>query len=199
MGWTNACRFTGRPWPFGATTQDALTDLRANRHRIYPDPQVLDGLIRQIGTKCYPAIKLLLFNGRHMDNVLIGDNLSRPGCDGAGGVQKMGDTALKMQASYVLVMSRAGTAGGFGEPARQRLRRLVDGIIAAKRPERPFSDDDTLAEIGITSIDMVTLLLAVESEFYVEVPQHEITADVFRSIATIDSLIRRLAPAAAIA
>jgi acyl carrier protein len=46
---------------------------------------------------------------------------------------------------------------------------------------------------------MVTLLLSVESEFDLEVPQHEITADTFRSIATIDSLIHRLLPHAAMA
>ena len=105
---------------------------------------------------------------------------------------------LMMQTSCEPAMGRTG-AIGFGAPPRQRLRRLVEGIVAAKRPVPPFSDDDTLAEIGVTSIDMVTLLLAVESEFDVEVPQHEITADVFRSIATMDGLIGRLLPAVAIA
>lgn len=104
-----------------------------------------------------------------------------------------------MQTSCDSVMSRPATGGGFGEPPRQRLRRLVEGIVTAKRPARPFSDNDTLAEIGVTSVDMVTLLLAVESEFDVEVPQHEITAEVFRSIASIDGLIRRLLPAVAAA
>ena len=78
--------------------------------------------------------------------------------------------------------------------ARDRVRGLVTGILATRHSVRPFSDDDTLAEIGIASIDMVALLLAVENEFDVEVPQEEITADVFRSIATIDALVRRLRP-----
>jgi len=88
----------------------------------------------------------------------------------------------------------AETAGDPGGSPRGRLRRLVIEIIDAKLPGKSFSDDDTLAEIGVTSVDMVTLLLSVESEFDVEVPQHEITPDVFRSITTIDSLIRRLLP-----
>lgn len=88
---------------------------------------------------------------------------------------------------------------GLGLPPRERLRDLVAGILAAKSPAPAFSDDDTLAEIGIASVDMVTLLLSVESEFDVEVPAHEITADVFRSISTIDTLIRRLLPHAAMA
>jgi hypothetical protein len=41
---------------------------------------------------------------------------------------------------------------------------------------------------------MVTLLLAVESEFNIEVPQCEITPEVFRSISTIDALVWRLLP-----
>jgi len=75
---------------------------------------------------------------------------------------------------------------------RDRLRGLVDEILATKSAAKPVSDDETLAEVGIASVDMVTLLLSVEREFDIEVPTHEITADVFRSISTIDSLIRRL-------
>jgi acyl carrier protein len=89
-------------------------------------------------------------------------------------------------------------AADSGSP-RARLRALVAGILAAKSQTRPFSDDDTLAEIGIASVDMVTLLLSVESEFDLEVPQQEITADMFRSISTIDALVRRLLPGSAIA
>jgi acyl carrier protein len=87
---------------------------------------------------------------------------------------------------------------GFGPSSRERVRGLVAGILAAKSAGAPFSDDDTLAEIGIASVDMVTLLLAVESEFNVEVPPHEITAEVFRSVSTIAGLIHRLQPHAAI-
>jgi len=76
----------------------------------------------------------------------------------------------------------------------QRIRDIVAGILAARACPTVFSDDDTLAEIGITSVDMVTLLLAVESEFNIEVKQCEITPDVFRSISTIDALIWRSLP-----
>jgi acyl carrier protein len=75
---------------------------------------------------------------------------------------------------------------------RDRLSDLVGSIRRTQQSAEPFSDDDTLADIGIASIEMVTLLLAVESEFDIEIPRHEITADVFRSISTIDALIRRL-------
>ena len=86
----------------------------------------------------------------------------------------------------------AGLAAG--RSLRNRLRGLVASILAEKSLPVGFGDDDTLAEIGIASVDMVALLLAVEGEFNVEVPMHEITAEVFRSVSTIDALVRRLVP-----
>ena len=83
---------------------------------------------------------------------------------------------------------------GVGLGVRERLRGLVAGILAAKSAPAVFHDDDTLAEIGIASIDMVSLLLAIESEFDLEVPAPEITTEVFRSIATIDALVCRMLP-----
>jgi acyl carrier protein len=80
------------------------------------------------------------------------------------------------------------------QPPRETIRTLVTDILAAQGQTQPFNDDDTLAEIGIGSVDMVSLLLAVESTFDLEVPQHEITIDVFRSISTLDAMVRRLQP-----
>jgi acyl carrier protein len=81
-------------------------------------------------------------------------------------------------------------------PPRVRLRGLVTTILASHTIVRPFSDDDTLAEVGLASVDMVTLMLAVENEFNVEIPQSEITAEVFRSVSTLEDLILRLVPLA---
>jgi hypothetical protein len=39
----------------------------------------------------------------------------------------------------------------------------------------------------------------LESEFDLEVPQQDITPDMFRSISTIDALVRRLLPQSAMA
>lgn len=86
------------------------------------------------------------------------------------------------------------TAGPPCRSLRERLRGLVIEILGTRSSTERFSDDDTLAEIGIASIDMVALLLSVESAFNIEVPQHEITVDVFRSISTIDAMIGRLLP-----
>jgi acyl carrier protein len=99
-------------------------------------------------------------------------------------------------ADLAVLEPRDVVGAGFGASSRERVRGLVVGILAAKSAGTAFSDDATLAEIGIASVDMVTLLLSVEGEFDIEVPQHEITAEVFRSVSTIASLIQRLRPQA---
>jgi acyl carrier protein len=102
---------------------------------------------------------------------------------------------MAMQQLSNLVSLGSGHAGlSTGPSPRIRLRGIVASILAGKSLPGAFGDDDTLAEIGIASVDMVTLLLAVEGEFNVEVPTHEITAEVFRSVSTIDALVHRLMP-----
>jgi acyl carrier protein len=103
---------------------------------------------------------------------------------------------VHMTSTPSLNISSGGLVGTAGFSRREALRGLVAAILATKGISHPFADDDTLAEIGIGSADMIELLLAVESAFNVEVPQHEITPDVFRSVATLDALMQRLLPAA---
>jgi acyl carrier protein len=68
------------------------------------------------------------------------------------------------------------------------VRRLLDAR-AITQPVRPHDD---LREIGLTSLDMVSLVLSVESEFGIKIPEREITPTNFRSIATIEILVARL-------
>lgn len=78
---------------------------------------------------------------------------------------------------------------------RARLRRIVAGLLGAHAIPAAFSDEDTLAELGLASLDMVKLMLAVENAFTIEIPQADITPEAFRSVATIERLVRRLLPA----
>jgi hypothetical protein len=52
--------------------------------------------------------------------------------------------------------------------------------------------NDGLKEIGLTSLDMVNLMLAVESECGITIPQAAMTPDHFHSIATIEALVASL-------
>jgi acyl carrier protein len=79
-------------------------------------------------------------------------------------------------------------------PVRYRLIEMVKRTLAKNEIDRPFSIDDQLAEIGLTSIDMVNLLFDVEAEFDVTIPQHELTPENFETIAVIEGLMTRLGP-----
>jgi acyl carrier protein len=48
---------------------------------------------------------------------------------------------------------------------------------------------DNLRETGLTSLDMVNLMLAVEAEFDIEIPQSAMTPDNFDTVAAIESLV----------
>ena len=78
-----------------------------------------------------------------------------------------------------------------------KLLRLVESILAKNAANggeysRSIPLDGDLVEIGMTSVDMVSLMLAVEAEFEVMIPTADITPQNFRSIAAIDALVARL-------
>jgi len=81
--------------------------------------------------------------------------------------------------------------------AEIRLVALVKDILSRNaagdtQRRREISINGDLIEIGMTSVDMVTLMLAVEAEFDVMIPPTDITPENFRSIATIEALVSRL-------
>lgn len=75
-----------------------------------------------------------------------------------------------------------------------RVVGLVEHILASTQHTRPVSLTMRLAELGVTSMQMVSLMLAVESEFQLSIPQSDITPENFLSIASIAALIERLQP-----
>jgi acyl carrier protein len=52
--------------------------------------------------------------------------------------------------------------------------------------------DARLSDLGLSSIKMVSLMLAVEAAFDITIPQTEITPENFHSISTIEALVLRL-------
>ena len=69
---------------------------------------------------------------------------------------------------------------------------LVHRILKQQSIDRPVAATDDLREIGLSSLDMVELVLSVEAEFNVRIPEAAITPANFRSIASIDALIDSL-------
>jgi acyl carrier protein len=73
-----------------------------------------------------------------------------------------------------------------------RVVDIVQRLLAERSISRPVSSDDDLREVGLTSLDMVNLMLSVEAEFDLEIPEIHITPANFRSISTISSLVTTL-------
>jgi len=76
--------------------------------------------------------------------------------------------------------------------ARKDVSEVVRRILKRRSIDRAVSADDDLREIGLTSLDMVDLVLSVESEFGLSVPETSITPANFRSIAAINALVESL-------
>jgi acyl carrier protein len=78
------------------------------------------------------------------------------------------------------------------QAARERLIGLVRQILG--QPTKPLllKIDARLSDLGMSSIKMVSLMLAVEAEFDITIPQGEITPENFDSISTIEALVVRL-------
>jgi acyl carrier protein len=75
---------------------------------------------------------------------------------------------------------------------RERLIGLVEQVLETP-VEGAATYDRPLSEIGMTSIRMVSLLLAIEVEFDVVIPQSDITPANFESLAAVEALVSRLA------
>ena len=74
----------------------------------------------------------------------------------------------------------------------ERIALLVRRLLAKRAIERPLAPDEDLAASGLSSLDIVNLMLAVEAEFDIKIPDREMTPANFRSIAQIARLVRGL-------
>ncbi|HTX04804.1 MAG TPA: phosphopantetheine-binding protein [Steroidobacteraceae bacterium] len=93
-------------------------------------------------------------------------------------------------------MSEAGASPTTPRTPRERVLSLVRQILGATAGNRPLPIDARLSELGISSIKMVGLMLAIEAEFNITIEQSEITPENFASIASMEAMLDRIAPGA---
>jgi acyl carrier protein len=76
-----------------------------------------------------------------------------------------------------------------------RLLALVKSILKQNAIAADLEPATLLVDVGLTSMDMVNLMLAVEAEFDFTIPQSDITPENFQSVATLNRLVvGQLAP-----
>lgn len=69
---------------------------------------------------------------------------------------------------------------------------IVRKLLADHGVDAPIQPNDDLGERGITSTDMVNLMLTVEDEFNIKIPDRAMRPASFRSVSSIDALVRAL-------
>jgi acyl carrier protein len=72
---------------------------------------------------------------------------------------------------------------------QSRLRGLVAAILEQNAIAVELDPQSRLVDVGLTSMDMVNLMLGVEAEFDFTIPQSEITPENFQSIRTLELMV----------
>lgn len=77
----------------------------------------------------------------------------------------------------------------FDTDLRNRITKLVKGILAQNSLAADVMPSTKLVDAGLTSMDMVNLMLGVEAEFDFTIPQTEITPENFQSVETLERMV----------
>ena len=77
----------------------------------------------------------------------------------------------------------------FNTNVQDRILALVKSILEQNAIVAELDPDSLLVDVGLTSMDMVNLMLGVEAEFDFTIPQSEITPENFQSIKTLELMI----------
>jgi acyl carrier protein len=89
-------------------------------------------------------------------------------------------------------------AQAFNANVRDRILALVRAILEANSIAADVHPESRLVDVGLTSMDMVNLMLGVEAEFDLTIPQSEITPENFQSVEALERMIvNQLQPEAA--
>jgi acyl carrier protein len=72
---------------------------------------------------------------------------------------------------------------------RSRVMALVKAILEQNAITATVDPDTRLVDVGLTSMDMVNLMLGVEAEFDFTIPQPEITPENFQSVKSLEAMV----------
>ena len=75
---------------------------------------------------------------------------------------------------------------------QSRIIAVVGRIFAERRADVSIALETDLREAGLSSVDMVNLVLSIEDEFNLTIPEVQITPANLRSVSAISLLVDRL-------
>ena len=79
----------------------------------------------------------------------------------------------------------------FDADIRRRIVVLVQTILEQNSITADVHPESRLVDVGLTSMDMVNLMLGVEAEFDFTIPQGEITPENFQSVETLERMVTK--------
>ena len=80
--------------------------------------------------------------------------------------------------------------------SRDRIIAIATKMLLKRGVTTVPGSSDNLREAGLTSLDMVNLMLAIEAEFDIEIPQSAMTPDNFDTVVAMENLVSVTAKAA---
>jgi acyl carrier protein len=75
-----------------------------------------------------------------------------------------------------------------------RISTVIASVMSDRGLSPPAQAGDDLFAAGLSSMGMVALMLAIESEFDLTIPNSDLVPDNFRSVGAVQSLLSRLRP-----
>ncbi|MBB1091563.1 acyl carrier protein [Rhodopseudomonas palustris] len=78
---------------------------------------------------------------------------------------------------------------GSNAAVQTKILALIETILAQNAMAGGVKPDTRLADAGLTSMEMVNLMLGVEAAFDMTLPQSDITPENFTSVETIERLV----------
>jgi acyl carrier protein len=107
---------------------------------------------------------------------------------------------LPQAGSFVVPSASTGESSIMPDASEpeSKIADVVHQLLRDRSLDRAFGPEDNLRDVGLTSLDMTSLVFAVEAEFAIQIPDRAITPANFTSVATIARLVGTLsAPATA--
>jgi acyl carrier protein len=128
----------------------------------------------------------------HQAGVATIDNVSRPS------ILTATATVLERRAPAGVSMpisafhERIPMSDSNARSLEERIAGVVQRLLAEHSIDHVVQPDEDLRQAGLSSLDMVSLVLSIEEEFELMVPEVSIMPSNFRSIAAISRLVESL-------
>ena len=75
---------------------------------------------------------------------------------------------------------------------KNELRQLIENVAHLDASSDRVADDDDLYEAGLSSLNTIQLMLAIEKHFDIEIPDERLNRQLFRSIDSLAETISSL-------